>query len=549
MTKTQLCLYSVSQNYPIIRTSEAFQQCRDHFGTIVGGYIGSSIRTATNSLDYCTDGVSFSETILQEWQCNIICNDPLQTGYEFKNGTCEQIPVAPSPPECKPEDNQDLNTTTNSCDCIEGFARHNGICVTDTDGDGDPDITDPDDDDDGILDTADLDDDGDGILDTADPDHPDYSPVSFCQGMDLTTRVFFGTKFNILDYHPKGYKFPNTCSLYLSISTYDSAFEYSDLNPECTERKYCYVHYLKEDDKTKCSYSSSDVKPKGYVYISNLSEDECSAKVDMKKYIDKKYVFPNSLSCPGVAYCFLKPKVDLPPNSDSEDDDPTMNKQDLNTTSQDNRALLQASNTTNSHLKDLKDKTDLTNKSLERINETNTNLLASSKDINKNLSNVNSNLSSSLIQQKLMNNTLSNINKSIKASTLDTKGLKSIALNNNSQLQNIASNSRAMNENLQAGLFGDNPFSGVDFTDDGSSKFSGFQGDVSSAFDITTYTNIFGLSGLSGGAIPEYSAYIMGHKIIVFEPSMLNGFPLTEIKALIMFIFALMGFIHTFRSV
>lgn len=42
--------------------------------------------------------------------------------------------------------------------------------ISDTDGDGDPDVSDPDNDNDGVSDEEDSDDDNDGVLDENDPD-------------------------------------------------------------------------------------------------------------------------------------------------------------------------------------------------------------------------------------------------------------------------------------------------------------------------------------------------------------------------------------------
>jgi hypothetical protein len=543
---------------------KAWANDNTHCETIKSSYAGSYCKYITGGGSWAAvvDTTCSDITYLRGVDMDAYSSDNASTGYcRYKPGcTLPQIfdvesELCQSPiPECKPEDNQVLNVSTNTCDCVDGFVMHNGVCSPDTDGDGIPDVTDDDIDGDGIPNDLDPDIDGDGIPNDLDenPTSPDEnSPDTFCKGMDLTTRVYFGTKFNISDYHSKGYKYPDTCGLYLSQSEYDSAFEYSDLNPKCSERKYCYVHYADENDKTKCSYSASDRKPSGYVYISNLNEDECTEKDDGTTYIHHIYDVPHSIACPGVAYCFLKPKVDSPDDSNTEDEDDSMDDNlDLNSTTQDNKALLQASNTTNKHLSDIKDKTDLTNKSLEKINETNTNLLASSKDINKNLTNTNDTLSNSLTQQKLMNETLSNINKSISNTNSNTKSLNSILLSSDKKLHNIDSNTKAINDNIQAGLFSDtDPFADVDLTDDGSSKFGEFETTLSDNLNLTYETNLFGLSSLSGGGVSPVTFVMFGTTFTPLSMETINLIPIHIVKAVLMFMAAIGGFITVFRTV
>ncbi|WP_294964660.1 hypothetical protein [Sulfurimonas sp.] len=232
------------------------------------------------------------------------------------------------------------------------------------------------------------------------------------------------------------------------------------------------------------------------------------------------------------------------------------NNVDLNTTSSDNQALLSASNTTNKHLSDLKDKADLIDKSLEKINETNNNLLASSKDIKSNLDTSNDTLNKSLSKQTLMNKNLIDINTALKTSNSYGKSLNSIALKNNtelnkinSKLSNVNNNLTNLNDNLNNGLVGDNPFSGLDLSDDGSSQFGDFQNDVSGTFGNTFESNLFGLENVSASSLQTYSVTVYGRTVTFFEPSMLNDVPIEAIRALILFFSALAGFATIIRTV
>ncbi|WP_324170988.1 hypothetical protein [Sulfurimonas sp.] len=454
----------------------------------------------TENSFYISFEVYSSSTILCKYAS---CKDGLK--FNTKTELCEAPPKT-----CKDKENQVLNPDTNICDCADGYVKKDDDCLLDTDGDGDPDITDPDKDDPDITS-------GGG------------SPDGSCKGFAQTKHFFPNSpKFPYSDYKYLPYykTIPECKSLVSNKNKVDSIFYVDDKGKAC-ERSYCFAHYKKEQ---KCTSTVKNSKPAGFVYMSNLNKDECYAKVDGISYTKALYFVADSLTCPNIEYCFLKPKKDLPDNPSPDNN--------TSTNPLPNKKL----NSIDSKIKITNDKlTDLNNKATDRNNKLN--------DLNNKAIDRNNKLGDIIKNTSTSNKSLKSIDEFIKSNNKGLTSLNETTLKNNSQFQNIASNTRNINENLQAGLLGDDPFANVDLTDDGSSKFGDFKSDVSSAFDKTTYFNIFGLSGMSGGSIPEYSANIMGSKITVFHPSMLNGFPMADIRALIMFFFALMGFIHTFRSV
>lgn len=76
---------------------------------------------------------------------------------------------------CDPGYTETINAASGAVTCGQDYCEQypNSYECRDTDGNGDPDISDPDDDGDGIPDDEDGDDDEDGIPDTRDPDSPE----------------------------------------------------------------------------------------------------------------------------------------------------------------------------------------------------------------------------------------------------------------------------------------------------------------------------------------------------------------------------------------
>ncbi|MFT7002818.1 MAG: hypothetical protein ACJAWW_000151 [Sulfurimonas sp.] len=483
---------------------------------------------------------------------------------DIETNTCVETLVIPT---CT--DNQTLNESTNTCECSDGFALNDTTCEADTDGDGtanslDDDIDgdgilngdDPDIDGDGISNELDDDIDGDGITNELDSDSNGDGSVDsdsekdiVCKGEDTSiSATVTGSIFSLSSYKYLGDSYKNDCIAYATANTsvWDGSFSYPDKNPDCGY-VWCHVH----ETVNSCTYSASERKPNGYIYKSDIkSENECSALVDNITYTTFKYDIPSSLACPSTAYCFVKPVVEVEPDTNSEDEDDSMDDSvDLNTTSSDNQALLSALNTSNKHLSDLKDKVDLIDESLEKINETNADLLASSKDIKTNLDSTNETLTKSLSKQTLMNENLNDINTALKTANTYAKSTNSIALKNNTALNKVVSNTKAINDNLTNALYGGNPFDGKDLTDDGSSTFGDLQNQVSDSFSMTTEYNLFGLENISASSLQTYSVTMYGQTATFFKPSMLDDLPIDEIRALILFFSALAGFATIIRTV
>lgn len=403
----------------------------------------------------------------------------------------------------------------------------------DLDGDGEPNKSDPDDD-------------GDGITDGNDPDHPDYSGTTKgCLGKDTNDFVYYPSypTFNVNEYeYTAALTNMVTCQSSIDGNTVDSVIVYDDLSDSC-ERDYCYQHRL------DCSYTAADRIPPGFIYKSDIkSEGECLALVDGETY--SSAIWDTVLSCPNVAFCFVQKASnsgdsggDTSPGDDNSDD-----QVDLNSTTQDNQALLDGINKANENLNDIKDNIDTTNDKLDSANNTLDNIATSNKDINRNLEYLSRTTSKIASNQDMINDSLTNINNNI-INQSDTLRAMNTNLNNvDKNIDNVNSNLLDMHSSLHESLFGDDPFSNVDFTDDGSDTFGSLVSDAESSFSITTETNILGLSSISGGSLPTYSFNLYGKTITIFEPSMLSSLPIDQIRALLLFMFALLGFAQTFRS-
>jgi len=457
------------------------------------------------------------------------------------NPTCnidQYLDKTTNPPICKSNPtcglNEILNTTTNppTCDpisCPAGTALLNGKCETDSDGDGDPDITDP---------------------YPNDPTRSGNSPTdTTCKGQDLSVSpTITGSSFAINSYKFQGDSYPDDCKYYATgnPSVWDGSLSYPDLNPLCLY-VWCRVHEV----SNTCTYSASDRQPTGYIYNSSAtSENSCASLVDGVKYTSKIWDVPNSLSCPKTAYCFLK----LAPTTSntSPDSNTTNNSIDLNTTSANNMALLDSSNTTNKHLDDLKKKADITNENLNDIKETNNKILTSSKDINNNLSDLNSKMDKSNSNSILMNTSLSNMNKALLDSNNNLKSLSSTLLANNAKMNSLNLNQmettsavNKVDETLNEGLFGEDPFEEInDGLDD---NIGGIETTIKGSFSGFIQTSIFPFTTASY-SIPTYNMNLSYGSYEIFSASTLNILPLSELRALILFVFSLAGFITVFKT-
>jgi hypothetical protein len=393
--------------------------------------------------EYC-----YPDVIMTYYQGTMIPDCTLPEVFDIETESCK-API----PECKPEDNQVLDELTNTCRCIDGFTIHNDVCSKDTDGDSIPDVTDDDidgdgipnendpdidgdgipnendpdldDDGDGIPNPDDTDDDGDGIDDSNDSDHPDYkNPDIGCNGPLKGSEEFYGTQLDLGSYVYYGILSKQDCSYKILLNSIKGSYSRNDKSSTC-EDSYCYVSNVED----KCTFTANDYKPsKLHIYYSSAkTENECSAKVDGEKYISNSFEIPNSFDCPTIGFCFLLPKPDTPNATNQEDEDETMEAPDLNSTSQDNQALLQSQNTTNKHLQDLKDKTDDSNEKLDKLFDNSNDI----KDINTqtkesidNFSNKNSaNFDKQIAEQKRTTDEVSNVSNKLSATNERLKSL------------------------------------------------------------------------------------------------------------------------------
>ncbi|MBU1928231.1 hypothetical protein KKG77_04455 [bacterium] len=398
---------------------------------------------------------------------------------------------------------------------------------------------------------VDEDDDCDGIPDIQDPNHPDYGT---CIGDSHVVNNRWGRIYNTSQYVFKAnmlddycgdfvYNFTNPDTGSSSGLTYcDSAYDTRDLNPVCI-RKYCYIHdYTAPPLPDTCArYSPTDNQPSGYIYTAVPdTEAECIAKVDNTRYSSHIWDVPDSSNCPNVHFCFLK-LLNAPPPTPS--DNPTV---DSNSTTADNRAIVDAQNITNTHLTDIKDEAIKTNEKLTDIIGVSNQILTSTKEVNDNLRNV-------IAKSEIANASLTAIDNSIKSgndnakTTGDTLAAKLDTVSTN--LDQLEVGIGSVVDKLDGGLFGDDPFLNTDLTDDGSSTFSSLQTQASDSFSLLNYDNIFGFAHSTGVTLPTYSVNLHGTTVTIFTPSMLDGFPIAEMRSLIMFIFALLGFITIFRTV
>ncbi|MBA3025734.1 MAG: hypothetical protein FP820_04905 [Sulfurimonas sp.] len=394
---------------------------------------------------------------------------------------------------------------------------------------------------DGVPDDVDEDDDGDGVFDIQDADHPNFGT---CQGFNTSSRVFYPASpvFPVSSYRYSGESGLNQCRDRLVNAQIDSTYTVGDTNPTC-EKTYCFIHYLNDP---VCTETAASVQPSGFIYKSSaITEQQCSAFIG-QEYIEM--VFHNPPDCPNTRYCFLKPRN--PDASAPSSPNPAV---DSNSTSADNRVLADAANITNSHLADIKDKISDSNGLLGDILGKSNSLLTSSEDLNTKLSSLNTKTDKSLANQDLMNSSLSSIKNSLTSNgtaantAANMLGGKLDTVSTN--LDQLETGIGGVNDKLESGLFGDDPFANTDFTDDGSSTFGDLEGTATGALSLTEESNIFGLSSVGSSGLQTISFSFYGRNMTIFEPSMLNGFPMAEIRALFLFFFAITGFITVFRTV
>lgn len=496
------------------------------------------------------------------------------------------------PPTCSENEFFDVGSwscATNECDY-----KHPDFLNLDCDGDGVLNGSDDDIDGDGTPNKWDADSNGDGIADSSDPNSPTYD--NSCSGPDTSEGgIPYGSAYPLNNYNYKGAMLPTSCNNLVDTDVnVDSSLVINDINKECMTR-YCYVHVL----KSVCNFWGSDFIPDGSNWIISTikNEQQCSSAVDGTKYLEKHWAMPDPTNCPMDKWCYLQRNSntdDLLADNNTEKDDETMEHPDLNSTSSELSPLLNAANTTNKHLQDLKDKTDVTNASLTDLKDISNKTLNNNIEMKSSLSALKSNSDKSLANDLQSITSLSSINTGLqnanakislmstsitsnqntmqgsltsmdgKLSTTnnlltDIKGLlgesgsdsngSSSGGLNNASLGEISSNTKNTSDrlaNIQDEILKDYGIIQADEEFDSSGVTSTLESSLNNfIFDKT----FFGLANISTGSIPTFQVNVLNKTITIFEPSMLNGLPIVEIRSLIALMFALVGFAHTFRSV
>lgn len=570
----------ISGAYNLVSTATCFfdRPCLPPVGMLVfKTYKFNEMPKCLSDVESLISGDSFDSGDALCYQCGD--KDPITFYYKQLDCTnmtpdsyydSDAMACLPYPTSC-PENEYLLNRF---CACVPGFDKIGDTCVDpdsspdgDSDGDGtlnknDSDSSlyvDPngDDDGDGILNKNDPDSigynsndpesdlDGDTILNKNDPDSNSYNPnnpdLVFSFDCDNTVNTDVYMAFSYETYHYYGLLDAAKCtSLANGQVDIDDYLNLKDTNPDCTNN-YCYFHKSVQN----CNFNPVDYIPaNGYVYKAGLSESQCAAAVDGINFLQFSYEYPAATLCPNTSFCFLLASD----SSTSHSDINNTTLPDLNSTSSDFAPLLQSQNTTNDNLKKINDKIIVSNKSLENINSDTSKLLINNKSMKSSLDSIDLTAIDSLTVQNKSLTKLDTLQRNSDKLKTQVNDLKNVATSIDNKMNTMSNNVAVSTEAIEGGLFGDDPFADFDFTD-GSDTFSTLGTEASDSFSSTTEYDIFGLASASSNSLPSYTASFHGSTIVIFEPSMLNDFPLTEMRSLIMFLFAVMGFVHTFRSV
>ena len=222
-----------------------------------------------------------------------------------------------------------------------------------------------------------------------------------------------------------------------------------------------------------------------------------------------------------------------------------------------------ADNTLNSNnnLKNISSNTANTNLKLDKVNDNLKSLLdknltvdmTSTNDILKKILDKNSTFDMSATNDKLQE-ILDKDNKTDMTSTNDKlqklldKNITFDMTKTNHKLDSLVGAIGNNTDNIRNGLFtSKNPFGDGNLTD-GSGSFKDLGSTVIDNFDVTESRDIFNLHSASK-EIPTKSFVLMGKTFTMLSPDMFSGLPIDDIRNLIMFIFALMGFITVIRTI
>ncbi len=162
----------------------------------------------------------------------------------------------------------------------------------------------------------------------------------------------------------------------------------------------------------------------------------------------------------------------------------------------------------------------------------------------------NSNMATAISNQTNdLKRSLDAVNNSVKKTNDALNTLHSDLTDTNTKLDKVSASVDANTKTLHDGLYSDtNPFDGVEFTD-GSDKFGEFEATAKDSFGVLKFTNIFGLANANGLTLHTYGFTLYGYHAVIFSPDMMNNFPIAEMRSLIVFLFAVLGFVQTFRGV
>jgi hypothetical protein len=160
------------------------------------------------------------------------------------------------------------------------------------------------------------------------------------------------------------------------------------------------------------------------------------------------------------------------------------------------------------------------------------------------LTKVNENLKS---LQASLGTDLKNINETLKTNGTSINGIKDNTAITSANTAATAANTFDTAQKLGEGLFGDDPTPSEGYST-GEEDFGEYQDTITNSFSITQESDALGLSSQSY-SLPTFSFSILGSTFVIFEPSMMNGLPIAEIRSLILFVFALLGFLTVIRTI
>jgi len=471
-----------------------------------------------------------------------------------------------------PDSDFDNDGTPNKCD--KEFALYYPDLYNSYDCDGDS-----------SLNGSDLDDDGDGIPDVEDSDNL-LSSDDLCEGVNLSVSpVITGlSTYSLSEYRSLAMQSVTDCVYYGSqTGSWDSSLYYPDLNSNCTPDIWCYVH---DTNYEACSETALSYQPVGYTYDSSVTTEAiCISKVDNVVYSDSFWYQGDLTICPDSGYCYLKPLGETTTSTiedtNTEDIDSSMDDNiDLNTTSDDLAPLLSAQNTTNKHLQDLKDKTDLqnekidtTNKKIDEVKEVNNKILTNNQDMNSKLTDIKANTASISSNQLITNSRLNTINDSLGTANSKLSTLSTIGLSSNEKLDGIGTgvdgtNSRldttndkldgikdaieGQDLNVSVGVVLDTSETN-DLLQEISDKLDENSSDSSIGFlsdEIDNILNKYQIDLTSGGcaSIETVSISFHGSTITFLSQATIDLLPMDAMRTIMIFLFTISALSIIFRS-